>query len=96
MVALEAPDAGQFTMIPIMAPGRTLKINAVTKRTGGIRIEVAGVESHSFDDCTLIFGDRYWTVVDWKGKTDLGFEEGKPVTLRFKLDQAEIYGIEFE
>jgi hypothetical protein len=83
-------------MIPIMAPGRTLKINAVTKRTGGIWIEVDGVENHSFNDCTPIFGDCFWTVVDWKGKTDLGFEEEKPVTLRFKLDQAEIYGIDFE
>jgi hypothetical protein len=96
MVALEAPDRGQFTLIPVMARGRMLKINAVTKRTGGIWIEVAGVESRSFDHCTRIFGDRYWATVDWKGETDLGFEEGKAVTLRFKLDQAEIFGLEFE
>ena len=96
MVALEAPDLGQFTMIPIMAPGRTLKINAITKRTGGIWIEVVGVKGRLFEDCTRIFGDHHWTTVDWKGQTDLAFTEGNPVTLRFRLDQAEIYGLQFE
>ena len=96
LVALEAPDQGKFTMIPVMAPGRTLKINANTKRTGGIWIEVVGVEGRSFEDCTRIFGDRHWTTIQWGDQTDLGFEEGKPITLRFKLDQAEIFGLEFE
>jgi len=96
MVALEAADTGQFTMIPIMAPGRTLRINANTKRTGSIRIEVVGVDNGSFQDCTPIFGDQFWTSVQSKGETDLGVEEGKPVVLRFKLDQAEIYGLQFE
>jgi len=96
MVALEAPDKGQFTMMPIMAPGRTLKVNALTKRTGGIWIEVAGIEGRSFDDCARVFGDRHWTTVEWNGEADLGFEDGQPVTLRLKLDQAELYGLEFE
>lgn len=96
MMALEAPDRGQFTMIPVMAPGRTLKINAVTKRTGGISVEVAGVENRSFDRCTPLVGDCHWTAVHWNGETDLGFKQGKPVTLRFKLDQAELFGLEFE
>lgn len=75
---------------PAQIPART------AQRGARLCDEVAGVENHSLDDCTRIFGDHYWTTVDWKGKTDLGFDEGKPVTLRFKLDQAEIYGLEFE
>ena len=96
LIALEAPDKGQFTMVPVMAPGRTLKINAITKRTGGIRVEVAGVKGRSFKDCTRIFGDRHWTTIEWNGQSDLGFKEGKPIMLRFQLDQAEIFGLEFE
>jgi hypothetical protein len=96
MVALEAADRGQFTMIPIMAPGRTVKINAITMRTGGIQIEVAGVKGRSFEDCDPIFGDQHWATVSWKGESDLGFKQGQSVTLRFKLDQAEIYGLEFD
>jgi len=96
IIALEAPDRGQFTMIPVMATGRTLRINAVTKRTGGIWVEVAGVKGRSFNQCTRIFGDRHWATIDWDGQTDLGFIEEKPIILRFKLDQAEIFGLEFE
>jgi hypothetical protein len=96
LVALEAKGQGRFTMMPIMAPGRTLKINANTKRTGGIRVEVVGASNRSFEECTPVFGDQFWTTVQWKDETDLGFEKGEPVTLRFKLDQAEIYGLQFE
>ncbi|HIJ65122.1 MAG TPA: hypothetical protein HPP77_04155 [Candidatus Hydrogenedentes bacterium] len=40
LVAVEAPEQGQFSTVAIMAPGRTLKINAVTKRTGSVRVQV--------------------------------------------------------
>ncbi|MCB9783013.1 MAG: hypothetical protein H6751_08635 [Candidatus Omnitrophica bacterium] len=96
MAALEAPDRGEFTLIPLMAPGRTLKINAVTKRTGGIRIEVVGKDARSFENCDCFFGDLQWTPIAWNGDTDLGFEEGTPITLRFQIEQGELYGLEFE
>lgn len=96
MVALEAPDQGQFTLITIINPGASLKVNAVSKRTGGIRVEVAGDPERKFEKCDPLFGDRFWTPVSWQGKTDLGREKGKPVTLRFKLDQAELYGLQFD
>ena len=96
MIALEAPDKGQFTLITIMNPGSVLKINAVTKRTGGIRVEVAGDPERTFEKCDPLFGDRFWTPVGWQGKTDLGREKGQPITLRFQLDQAELYGLQFD
>jgi hypothetical protein len=34
--------------------------------------------------------------VQWKGKTDFGFEEEKPVVPRFKLDQARVFGLQRE
>ena len=39
MMGVEATNRGQFTTVAFMPPGRTLRINAVTRRTGGIRIE---------------------------------------------------------
>ncbi|MCA9442803.1 MAG: hypothetical protein KC964_18510, partial [Candidatus Omnitrophica bacterium] len=74
----------------------TLKINAITKRTGSIRVEVAGKDGRSFEDCDRFFGDLQWTPIAWKGDTDLGFEEGTPITLRFQIEQGELYGLEFE
>jgi hypothetical protein len=96
LVAVEALDRGEFTLIPIMPPGRKLKINAVTKRAGGIRVEVAGIDGRSFADCTPIVGDHFWTTVTWGDQADLGFKAGDPITLRFELNMGAIYGLEFE
>jgi hypothetical protein len=34
--------------------------------------------------------------VTWKGESDLGFEAGNPVLLRFRLEKAAIYCLDFE
>jgi hypothetical protein len=96
MVALEAPTRGQFTLMPLVCPGRVLKINADTKRTGGVRVEVAGDPERTFDKCRTLFGDLHWATVRWGDKAELGKRAGEPVTLRFQLDKADLYGIEFE
>ncbi len=96
LVAVEARDHGAFTMIPFIAPGKTLKINALTLRTGWIKIEVAGKAGRSFADCVPIIGDQPWSVVAWKGATDLGVDSGRPVTLRIEMQHAKLFGLELE
>ncbi len=95
LVALEADDQGEFAMVPVIAPGRTLRINALTLRTGWIKVETSA-PGHAFADCNPIVGDRLWTPITWKGHADTGIEPGKPILLRFRLYQAKIFGIEFE
>ena len=53
-------------------------------------------EPYDLADCAPIIGDQHWTQVTWHSTTDLGIEEGKPVTLRFELYQAKLFGLEFE
>lgn len=96
MVAVQADDAGEFTMMPIVAPGTTLKVNALTDRVGSVTVEVVGKDGRAFADCAPIAGDRHWTTVRWGDTDDMGVEKGKPVTLRFRLNQAKLFGIEFE
>jgi hypothetical protein len=96
MVALVADTRGQFTLMPLMTPGRRLKVNAITKRTGGIRVEVAGDLERTFDGCRTLFGDLHWATVKWGERTDLGKKTNEPITLRFRLDKTNLYGIEFE
>ena len=79
-----------------MPSGRVLKINADTKRTGGVRVEVASDPERTFDKCRTLFGDLHWAAVRWGDKAELGKGPGEPITLRFRLDKAELYGIEFE
>lgn len=96
LVAVEAKDQGEFTMIAMIPPGRKLKINAVTKRSGSIIVEVAGKDGHTFADCRPIVGDQMRAPVRWKDTEDMGNEPGQSIVLKFKLNMARVYGIEFE
>lgn len=98
LICVEAADRGEFTLVPLIAPGKTLKINAVTRRTGWIKVEVAGVAGRSESDCAPIVGDQHWTPVAWNGDTDLGIgnELSQPLVLRIKLYQAKLYGLQFD
>jgi hypothetical protein len=96
LVALEAKTLGQFTLMPLRIPGSTLKLNATTRRSGQLRVEVVGDPDRTFDQCTPLFGDLHWSTVKWGDKGDLGRKPGDGVTLRFRLDKADLYGIEFE
>ena len=84
-----------------MAPGRKLLLNAVTKRAGSILVAAtnrhgAFVAGRSFDDAVPIIGDQYRTVVKWKGGDELGVEPGQPISLRFRMNKATIYGLDFQ
>lgn len=97
MVALEAEDDAEFTLIPVMPKGRTLKINATTKRTGWVKVEVASDPERTLEKCEPIVGDQHWTAFTWAdGSTETIRNLDQPVTLRFQMYQAELYGIEFE
>ena len=101
MVALEARELGEFTTFAVMPPGRRLRINALTRRAGSVRVEVTGLDrkmlpGRSFDDCRPIIGDQYRTLVTWNGSDDIGVSAGTPICLRFRLDQAQLFFVDFE
>ena len=95
MVAVEANERGEFTVIPVIAPGQTIKINAVTERTGWVKVGVMGADKRGVDDCIPLVGDVAWAPVRWKDARDSGFDAGAAVTLRIELYRAKLYGIEF-
>src|SRR5205823_5105680 len=96
LVAVAADDRGAFTMVALIARGKALKINAVTLRTGWVKVEVVGVPGRALADCVPVVGDRHWERVSWNGGDDLGVAAGQPVTLRVEMKQAKVYGLEFD
>ena len=101
MIALDAQARGEFTTLSFVTPGTKLRINAVTKRSGSLRVEVLDfkgnpIPGRTFEDCVPLIGDHYRTLVAWKQGDDLGVEENAPVALRFRMDKAKIYGLDFE
>lgn len=100
LIALEAAELGEFTTVAFVPPARRLKVNATTRRGGSIRIEVASIQrqvlpGRSFADCRPIIGDQCQSPVTWTGGEDLGIPPGDAIVLRFKLDQAKIFALDF-
>jgi len=101
LVALEAQDIGEFTTAQFFPPGRKMRINADVHRAGSIIVEVADqgyktIEGRSFADCVPVIGDQFRTIVAWKNGDDLNHADGGAIMLRFKLDRAKLFGLEFE
>ncbi|HZT32426.1 MAG TPA: hypothetical protein VFA33_21230 [Bryobacteraceae bacterium] len=100
LIALEADGRGEFATVQIVPPGRRLRINALTRRGGSILVEAAGADGkplpgRSFAEAHRVFGDQHWTPLVWGGQEDLGHPENTSILLRFRLEQAQIYGLEF-
>jgi hypothetical protein len=101
LVGIEAPEVGEFATVAIIPPGRLLKINALTKRTGYIKVEIVNmrgkpIKEHTFEDAKPIVGNHYWTKVGWMNSGDLGSPAYQPIMLRFRMKMAKIYGLAFE
>lgn len=101
LMALEAKDKGEFTTVAFVAPGERLRINAVTKLAGGILVEACDFNAktlpgRSFADAVPIVGDQHKAPVRWKNAETLGVRKGEPLVLRFRLDKAKIFGLDFE
>ncbi len=101
LMAIEAKDRGAFATMAFLPAGKTLRINALTQRTGEILVEAADyygkpLPGRSFDDAVPIIGDQHRKTVAWKAAEDLGVEKGKPIVLRFRMRHAKIYGLDFE
>jgi hypothetical protein len=58
-------------------------------------VQVDGISGRSFADAVPIAGDQHWTPVVWKKHDDLGCPDGRPVVLRFRMDRAKLFGLEF-
>ncbi len=100
IVAVEAEENGEFSTVAILPPGRTLRINALTKRAGGIRVELARmndevVPGRSFEESDPVQGDAFWQPVTWKGEDSLNTPEGEGLVIRFRMERAQLFGIEF-
>jgi hypothetical protein len=101
LIGLEAPERGEFATVGIVPPGRKIRINALTAAGGGIVVEVAGMNGaplarRTFAEAKRVIGDQHWTPLTWNGDEDIGQADGAGIILRFRMDQAQLFGLEFE
>jgi len=86
--------------VAIVPPGRKLLVNAVVKRAGSLLVEVAGLDGtplpgRTFADADPIVGDQYRKALTWKGQDTLAPQANVPILLRFRMDRATLFGLDF-
>jgi hypothetical protein len=97
-VSVHASAGAELLTKPLQFTGKTLELNCCAG--GSVRVEiqdVAGNPLPSFlaSDCQPITGDQIACTVTWKSGADLGSLAGKPVRLRFILENADLYALQF-
>jgi hypothetical protein len=100
-VSVQAPlTGGEFVTKPVIFEGKRLVMNFSTSAAGSVRVEIQTAEGEpipgfTLDDSQEIFGDAIEQVVTWKGGSDVSPLAGKPVRLRFVMNDADLYSIRF-
>ena len=94
-------EEGQMITKPVDFTGNKLELNYSTSAAGSIRVEIldesgAPIQGYGVDDCDELLGVEISGYVSWQGSTDLSKISGKPVRVRFVMNDADIYSLRFE
>ncbi len=101
VASVNAPLAGgELITKPLQFKGSELEINYSTSAAGRVRVELqdengTAFKGFSLEDCDPIYGDHISRIVKWKGKTDVSQQAGKPVKIRFEMEDADLYSLTF-
>jgi hypothetical protein len=91
---------GEFVTKPLIFKGHCLAINFSTSAAGSVWVELQtadgnAIEGFALDECDEIIGDEIARTVTWSDSADLARLTGKPVKVRFKLKDADVYSLQF-
>ncbi|MFO0954037.1 MAG: exo-alpha-sialidase [Isosphaeraceae bacterium] len=93
-------EGGEAVTRPVRFEGSRLILNSRTGPNGSIRVEVQSADGsavHGFEasDARPLQGDHLAASVSWPG-ADLASLAGRPVRLRFVLQDADVFSFRFE
>ncbi|MGI6691306.1 MAG: hypothetical protein ACOX63_10800 [Christensenellales bacterium] len=101
---LRADTEGEFWSKPFIFDGNCLLINGHTHGLGRIRAEVyysnlnpevnndVHIMGRTLEEGDDMRGDIDWQPYTWNKQNDLGMLRGKPAVIRFKLQNAKMFG----
>ena len=93
-------DVGELVTQPLRFTGKQLVINYSTSAGGSLRVEVLDGSGQPIPDFTLtdsrnLVGDTIEQQVQWKKGSDVSSLAGQPVRLRFVMQEADLFAIQF-
>jgi hypothetical protein len=91
---------GEILTRPLVFTGDRLEINHSTDATGVIRFELCDAEGKALPGFSLhesetLFGNELAHIVTWKKGADVSALAGKPVRLRLRLENADVFSLRF-
>jgi hypothetical protein len=100
LVALQCDEEGEFATVAIMPTTERVRLNAVIKPTGYIKVAVRLTDGkrwladREFDQTDPMVGDSLEFPLRWNGQDNIG-HNGEPIRLKFQMRQAKLFGVEF-
>lgn len=100
-VSARAPwSGGELLTKPVVFSGDQLRLNFSSSAAGGIWVELQNAEGQpvpglSLADCQPVFGDSLDRTVTWKDGASVAAVAGKPVRLRIRLQDADLFAFRF-
>ena len=93
-------DVGEMQTHPLRFSGQKLVINYSTSAGGSLRVEIQDVDGKSLPgfaltDCRNLVGDSVEQTVTWTPTSDLSSLSGKIVRLRFVMQEADLFALQF-
>lgn len=93
-------DAGELLTKPIMFAGKELSLNYSTSAGGSIKLEIQDIQGkpipgYALEECQPLVGDNIDQTIGWKKKKDVAELAGKAVRLRFVLQEADLFALQF-
>lgn len=93
-------DEAELVTRPLIFQGRQLFLNYATSAGGRLRAEIQDVSGNpiagfTLEDCKPLIGDRIEQAVLWTSGKDLGKLAGTPVRIRFVIQEADIFALQF-
>jgi len=93
-------DIGELVTKPLTFTGKELVINYSTSAGGSMRVELQDAAGKAFPGFTLadsrnLVGDAIEQSVSWTKGVDISLLIGRPVRLRFVMQEADLFAIQF-
>ena len=94
-------DSGEMVTRPLRFAGKELVINYSTSAGGSVRVEIQDesgtpIPGFSLADSQGLVGDTIEQQVRWKNGSDVSSLAGKAVRLRFVMQEADLFAIQFQ
>lgn len=94
-------DVGEMVTRPLRFAGKELVVNYATSAGGSLRVEIQNAEGKALPgfalaDCRGFVGDAIEQKVSWGKERDVGTLAGQTVRLRFVMQEADLFALQFQ